>query len=204
MGIKAVVFDFGNVLSMPQGPETMGLLAAIAGVDEKTITDVVWKTRAEYDRGALTGADFYRGALAKVGVNLDEGSLAALVRADLESWANLNPETVKLADDAKAAGFKVGILSNMPLDFLALARKRFPIFKTVDAGIYSCELSVNKPEKAIYDALIAALGLSASEIVFFDDIEANVAGAKAVGINALLWKDAAQARKELSSLGVAV
>jgi putative hydrolase of the HAD superfamily len=204
MGIKAVVFDFGNVLSMPQGAETMGLLAAIAGVDEKKITDVVWKTRAEYDRGALTGADYYKGALATVGVSLDEGTLAALVRTDLESWANLNPETVKLAEEAKSAGLKIGILSNMPHDFLALARKRFPIFKTVDAGIYSCELSVNKPEKPIYEALITALGVSAAEIVFFDDIDANVAGAKAVGINALLWKDAAQARKELSALGVAV
>jgi putative hydrolase of the HAD superfamily len=204
MGIKAVVFDFGNVLSMPQGLETMGLLASIAGVDEKTISEVVWKTRAEYDRGAVTGADYYKGALAAVGVNLDEGSLAALVRTGLESWANLNPETVKLAEDAKAAGFKIGILSNMPHDFLALARKRFPIVKAMDAGIFSCEVSVNKPEKAIYEALIAALGVKAEEIVFFDDIEANVAGAAAVGIAARLWKDAATARKDLAALGVGV
>ncbi len=204
MGIKAVVFDFGNVLSAPQDPETMGLLATIAGVDEATMADVVWKTRSSYDQGAVTGAEYYKGALASVGVTLDEGSLAALVRTDLESWANLNPETVKLAEDAKKAGLKIGILSNMPHDFLALARKRFPIFKTVDAGIFSCEAAVNKPAPAIYQALIAALGLAAAEIVFFDDIEANVAGAKAVGIEGRLWKDAASARAELAALGVSL
>ena len=180
----------------------MGLLATIAGVDEATMNDVVWKTRSAYDQGAVSGAEYYKGALSTVGVTLDEGTLAALVRTDLESWANLNPESVQLAEDAKKAGLKIGILSNMPHDFLALARKRFPIFKSMDAGIFSCEVSVNKPEKAIYEALIAALGLSASEIVFFDDIEANVAGAKAVGIEGRLWQGAAKARADLAALGV--
>jgi putative hydrolase of the HAD superfamily len=122
----------------------------------------------------------------------------------LESWANLNPETVKLAEDAKAAGLKIGILSNMPHDFLALARKRFPIVKNVDVGIFSCEVSINKPDAAIYEKLLSALGLGGTEVVFFDDIEVNVTAAKALGINAFIWKDAAKARADLSTLGVAL
>ncbi len=197
-----MVFDFGNVLSLPQEEGTMGLLAAIAGVDEQTMTRVVWDMRGSYDRGDLSGTAYYGKLLAAAGAAPDEGTLAALVRADLESWARLNPDSLALADAVAAAGLKRGILSNMPHEFLALARKRFPLFSQVDAGIYSCELGINKPERGIYEALVAALGVEAEEIVFFDDIQANVDGALAVGIRGHLWKDASAARSDLAALGL--
>lgn len=204
MGIKAVVFDYGNVLSLPQEESSLGLLASIAEVSEEKMKKIVWEKRAEYDRGAVSGVDYYKKMLAEEGGTQDEGALNALVRADLESWANLNPESVALADAIKASGIKIGILSNMPHEFLALAKKRFSVFKTADAGIFSCELGINKPEKGIYEALLKALALEAGAVAFFDDIPANVDAAKALGIQAFLWKDPASARAELNTLGLAL
>ncbi|GAB1484368.1 HAD family phosphatase [Treponema sp.] len=202
MSIKAVVFDYGKVLSFSPEQETIGLLASIAGVEDALMEKIMYEERDIYDRGSISGLDYYKQGLSKHGVDIDEGSLAALVRSDLESWANLNPETVKLADSVKKAGLKLGILSNMPHEFLALCRKRFPLIAGADVGIYSCELGLNKPEKAIYEALLARLMLEPEEVAFFDDLEPNVRGARDLGIQAFLWKDADTARKNLLELGV--
>ncbi len=202
--VKAVVFDFGNVLSLPQSPGTMAKLASLAGIDEATMTSILWAQRGNYDRGIVSGIDYYRTMLASVGKVVPQATLERIVAADLNSWARINPESLKLAQDARALGLKIGILSNMPHEFLRLAQERFPLFKDVDAGIYSCELGCNKPEPEIYRALLAALGLEPGSVVFFDDIQENVDGARALGIQAFLWTGPDQARRDLRKLGVAV
>ncbi|HCM25448.1 MAG: hypothetical protein A2Z99_10350 [Treponema sp. GWB1_62_6] len=202
MGIKAVAFDFGNVISLPQDTDDLNRLAEIVGVDRTTMNELAMKDRADYDRGALSGKEYYARGLSKLGKVFDEEALAALVKADLESWANVNPATVALMDEVKAAGAKIAILSNMPHEFLALSRVRFPFFSNLDAGIYSCEIGVNKPDRAIYEALLTALDSRAGEVVFFDDIAANVSGARALGMEAFVWTDAASARDRLVAFGV--
>jgi len=131
MGIKAVAFDFGNVISLPQDTDDLNRLAEIVGVDRTTMNELAMKDRADYDRGALSGKEYYARGLSKLGKVFDEEALAALVKADLESWANVNPATVALMDEVKAAGAKIAILSNMPHEFLALSRVRFPFFSNL-------------------------------------------------------------------------
>jgi putative hydrolase of the HAD superfamily len=202
VSIKAVVFDFGNVISHQQDPEAMGLLAAMADVTEDQARDIAFTGRGEWDAGRVEGLAHYRTGFARHGVAADEGLLHAFMRADLESWANVNEETVKLIGDIKAAGYRTGILSNMPHEFLATARKRWPVITGVDVGVYSCEHLLAKPERAIYDLLVSKLSLPADEIVFFDDVQANVDAAAAVGIKALLWTGVDAARAKLGELGI--
>lgn len=200
--IEAVVFDFGNVISLPQDSESMGLLAAMADISEDQARDIAFNGRAEWDAGRVDGIEHFRKGFVRHGVSADEGLLSAFMRADMESWAQVNEETLALIDAVKAAGFKTGILSNMPHEFLASARKRYPVISSVDVGIYSCEHLLAKPEKAIYDLLISRLGVSADRIVFFDDMEVNVKAAAAAGIVAFHWTGVAGARKTLAELGV--
>jgi putative hydrolase of the HAD superfamily len=204
MSIKAVVFDYGKVISFPPAPWVIEKLAAIAGLDPKTMDKLMWSNRSEYDRGTLNGREYYHLVLSKGGRVLDDEAIEDLLYIDTESWTNINPGTIALMEGVKAAGLKLGILSNMPHDFLAMARDRFPIFKACDAGIFSCEISSNKPEPAIYKKLIAALGCEAREIAFFDDLPANVEGAKALGISAFVWQDPKTAQKELHNLGLTI
>ncbi len=204
MSIKAVAFDYGNVLSLPQEEGAMSMLGVIADLSEDAIIAYIRNHRNDYDRGDIAASDFYKQLLLSMGKAADEGTIAALARCDLESWATLNTDTVKLMDDCKAAGLKVAIASNMPHEFLALARKRFPIFSAVDVGVYSCELGSNKPDKVFYNKLLSGLDLPPSDVVFFDDLQANIDGAAALGVQAILWKDAASAREWLKENGVAL
>jgi putative hydrolase of the HAD superfamily len=202
MGIKAVAFDYGKVISFPPDHGVMDELAAMAGVKREDLESLVWQFRGEYDRGLLNGQEYYRKILERLGASPPEGTPEKMAEIDMYSWKHVNPGTVKLMEEIKKAGFLLGILSNMPHDFLAWARKTIPVFSLPHAGIFSCETGSNKPEEAIYRKLLAALGCRGEELVFFDDVPENVNKARELKINAFLWKDPENARQELAGLGV--
>jgi putative hydrolase of the HAD superfamily len=200
--IKAVVFDYGKVISYPPRREEREAIAAMAGITLADLDDLDRKRRREYDLGHFDGKGYYKSILADKGIFHDDQSLEKMAQADTSSWLRINADTEKLMEDIKGAGCKVGILSNMPYDFLAWARENIPLFTRYDAALFSCEEGIVKPEKAIYERIVSRLGCEYSEVVFFDDIEANVKGAALLGIHAFVFTDCASARKILCSLGV--
>jgi putative hydrolase of the HAD superfamily len=204
LSIKAVVFDYGQVISLPQDPAAVDRMAEIVGVERGKFESVLWALRDEYDRGTVDARGYYRQVLAELSVDIDMDRIDEIIETDFNSWKNINDETTAFMEELKKAGYTVGILSNMPHDFLAWARKTLSVFSLPQVGLFSCEVNLVKPEEAIYQKLLSMLGVKGEEVVFFDDKIENVKSAGALGINALLWKDAENARRELISLGVAL
>jgi len=204
LNIKAVIFDYGQVISLPQDPAAIDRMAEIAGVERGKFESMLWALRDEYDRGTIDAREYYRQVLAELSVDIDMNRIDEIIETDFDSWKNINHETAALMEDVKRAGYTLGILSNMPHDFLAWARKTLPVFSLPQVGLFSCEVNLVKPEKAIYQKLLSMLGAKGKEVVFFDDKIENIKGAGALGINALVWKDAESARRELLSLGVSL
>jgi putative hydrolase of the HAD superfamily len=204
MTIKAVVFDYGGVICFPPDAGAEKKLAELTGLSAETLNELNRKYRNEYDRGAFDGRAYYRYLLSQAGVFPDDETLDEIVRTDSEGWKRINGETVALMRDVKAAGFRLGILSNMPHDFLAWARENIPVFGEADTAVFSCEYNLAKPEAAIYEKLREKTGLEYGEIVFFDDIPDNIQKARELGINGFVWKGPAAAREELKKTGVIV
>ena len=202
MSVKAVVFDYGNVISLDQDPKTMDELARRVGVEREKFVSTLWSLRGEYDRGTISAKEYFKIVLSALEVSMDEKSIEELIEIDTNSWKNINTDTEALMKEIKAAGYLVGILSNMPGDFLAWARKNLPVFSLPHIGLYSCDVNMVKPEEAIYRKLLSMFGLEADELVFFDDKDENIKGAEAIGIKAILWENSKEARRELLSLGV--
>jgi putative hydrolase of the HAD superfamily len=202
--VKAVVFDYGKVISYPPPEDVMEKLAALAGLSRREFEPLVWKLRVPYDRGTVTGPEYYLSVLAAAGLPEDAALAGAMHRIDIDSWKAVNGETVKLMEDIKAAGFILGILSNMPRDFLDTARKTCPVFSLPHAGIFSCETGSVKPEPAIYRALTDAVNCAPEETIFFDDMPVNVEAAAAAGIRAFVWEGAGAARNLLRRFHVPV
>jgi putative hydrolase of the HAD superfamily len=200
MSIKAVVFDFGNVISFPPDEENQKELARLTGLPAETLRDLDKKHRGEYDRGTYDGAGYYRFILSGAGAPHDEERLAEIARVDGDGWKRINGETVALMRDVKAAGFKLGILSNMPQGFLDWARQNIPVFSEADVSVFSCEYNLIKPEAAIYGVLREKLSLAYKEIVFFDDLPDNIQKARELGIEGLLWQGPAAAREALRNM----
>jgi len=202
LDIKAVVFDYGQVISLPPNTNVMDEIAKLAGVEREKFEPLLWFYRGEYDRGVVSAKEYYRKVLSRLDVSVDDNTVDEMIKMDLASWRNTNPGTVALMEDIKNAGYMLGILSNMPHDFLAWARKNQPVFSLPQVGLFSCEVNLIKPEKAIYEKLLSLTGVKAGELVFFDDNLENIKSARILGIEAFIWKDPDHARRELASLGV--
>jgi putative hydrolase of the HAD superfamily len=200
MGIKAVVFDFGRVICFPPSEENRRALLALTGLSGEALDRLDRKHRGEYDRGSFDGKEYYRVLLEEGGIFLDDSRLAEIAATDAEGWKRIDPGTAALMGDVKKLGFALGILSNMPSDFLAWARENIPLFAQADAAVFSCEVASIKPERLIYEKLRERLGCEFSEIVFFDDIPDNVEQAKKLGIRGILWNGSEAARKDLKDL----
>ena len=204
MSIKAVVFDYGGVISFQPEQEKMECLAAHAGAELEKFEPLLWSMRGEYDRGNISAREYYTMVLKDLGISIDDKNLDELIRMDYDNWKNINQNTVELMEEVKRAGYKLGILSNMPHDFLLWARKNVPAFSLPHVSIFSCEVNLIKPEEEIYRKLLFLADVKGEELVFFDDRSENITSAEQLGIKALLWKDPENARRELIDLGVAL
>jgi putative hydrolase of the HAD superfamily len=198
--IKAVVFDFGNVISLPPPPEVRAEISVMTGLPAETLAELDRKHRSEYDRGTFDGKGYYKSLLAGAGVFLDDPVLEKIAEADQGGWKHINAGTVELMRDIKKAGFIMGILSNMPYDFLAWGRAHIPVFTEADTAVFSCEVNIIKPEPAIYEKLKNKLGCDYGEIVFFDDLPDNIGKARELGINGFLWDSPEAARETLKKI----
>ena len=208
MSIKAVVFDYGQVISLPQDPGTIDALAKKAGVARDKFEPLLWSLRLDYDRGVIDAGEYFGNIASHLGVTLEEKTIGEMIEIDNTSWKNINAGTVALMEDVKKAGYILGLLSNMPHEFLAWARKNVTVFSLPQVSLFSCEVELIKPEEAIYRKLLAMIEAESGEpltfeqLVFFDDNADNIKGAAAMGIKAFLWKSPEAARSELSSLGL--
>ena len=202
--IKAIVFDFGGVICYPPSAQTRAELERLTGMPYDKLEVINRQYRDEWDRGTYDGQGYYRYMLPKAGLNPDDETLAKIIQTDLDGWKNLDPGTVQLMRDIKVAGCTLGILSNMPRDFLTWARDEggIPIFTEADVGIFSCEHHIIKPEPEIYMLLQERIGCACNEIVFFDDVDNNINAACKLGMRGLLWADSKAARSQLQTMGL--
>jgi putative hydrolase of the HAD superfamily len=64
----------------------------------------------------------------------------------------------------------------------------------------SSEMGLRKPERAAFEAIASAIGVRLEGILFFDDTRANVDGARALGMPAVLVRSPADVADALAAL----
>jgi 2-haloacid dehalogenase len=105
--------------------------------------------------------------------------------------------TASLVRRLKEAGYKVYGLTNWSMETYPMIRDRYEVFSLFDGVVVSGEEFLLKPDEKIYRCLLERYSLKAEESVFLDDNADNVAGAEAVGMEAICFESAAQAEQQL-------
>lgn len=96
----------------------------------------------------------------------------------------------------------VGALNNEAREPNEYRFERYGLRAHFQFAFSSCYLGLRKPEAAMYRRVLDILGGPAERILFIDDREANVAGARAAGMRAIRFEGAAALRPALKELGV--
>ena len=191
--IRAVIFDFGNVLCFPPAPEKISLAAAFCKLPEHEFLESFWKERLTYDGGKLTPLAYWTTV---VGAQFADAHLQKLIDIEVDFWTDYDERPFRWIEQLRASGVKVGLLSNLP-EVLAddLRKKHFMgkrFLDHFDHVTFSYELRMVKPQAGIYQHSAQGVGVAPQETLFLDDKLPNVQGAIHVGLRAELfttWED---------------
>jgi putative hydrolase of the HAD superfamily len=193
--VRAVVFDYGNVLCLEQTLEDMKGMALVCGIPHERFLELYWKLRPPYDRGDIDGPAYWTAVVGQqegqqecqqeLGLSRDQ--IATLIKLDSESIIRPNQGAVQWAKLLHHEGFPLTLLSNMPLELSRHVTKSFPSLSTFEYLIYSCDYGSIKPELAIYQECLELLKAAPQDILYLDDRAENVEAAARLGINSVLF-----------------
>jgi len=188
--LKAVIFDYGKVLSLPPTEEQWRTLSARFGKPVQEFQQIYWGHREELDRGTLGNVDYWKTVGRDCGVGLSDAEAERLIDLDNDQWTNVNPPMLALSRELHAAGYRTAILSNMEPRMLAFMRVKFNWLDEFDVQSYSCETGVVKPEEKAYLLCCQRLGCLPQEALFLDDKQVNTEGAKRIGMQSFIFHSA--------------
>ena len=195
MAVRAVVFDIGGVLEFTpdlgvreRWEEKLGLQPG----------ELDARTRGVWEAGSV-GALSEREVTLRVGelLGLDETQVDAFMR-DLwtEYLGSLNVELAEYCRGLRPR-YQTAIISNSFVGARTREQERYHLDEITDLLVYSHEVGIAKPDPRIYQLACARLGVRPGETVFVDDNQLMVDGARAAGIQAILFEDNAQAIAEI-------
>ena len=201
--IKALVLDYGNVISVANTGDCADQMEAMTGVPAEIFRSVYDKFRFDFDRGLITGTEMYQILLRDAGYTdlaNNVSLMTEIAKLDMQSWRAYRKDVTDWGLSVQKQGYKLGILSNMPTEFLHFYKHEIPLFMAADYACFSCDIHIIKPERGIYADCVHGLGIQAHEAVFFDDRQENVDAGNACGMHSFLWTGLKQAQHDWAQL----
>jgi putative hydrolase of the HAD superfamily len=186
--LTTLLLDVGDVLTEIswQSLERLGTRAGCTFPFRGALhpeSDVAWQ---RFLNGEISQTDYWTMVAEAVGLGPDWRALFREFR-DIDGGM-INAEAVRFITDVRAAGRRVGVLSN---DMYSINGPEWvasqPEFANIDVIVDApTHAGVRKPHPQAFTVAAERLGVPTDEIVFLDDLVENVEGARAVGMTALL------------------
>jgi putative hydrolase of the HAD superfamily len=202
LGLRAVVFDYGMVLTGPPEPKAHSELVRITGLTSDRLDHFYWADRHAFDEGKLNGLDYWRKVTGDAGLALDDEAIEALSLWDARMWTTQNDAMLAWQPMLKQRGILTAILSNMGDTVLANMQRELLWLDRFDVQVWSYQLRMAKPDLAIYEYVLKQLGTRPDETLFLDDKQVNIDAANAVGMRAVLFTDVDHLRADLMVMGL--
>ncbi len=201
MGLRAVVFDYGMVLTGMPDAEAHDAMVRITGLPAERFEKLYWADRHAYDEGKLTGAAFWQKLISDGNLNLGNREVEELNRLDARMWTTQDPAMLAWHQKLKQRGLLTAILSNMGDSVLENIQREFLWIADFDVLVWSFQLSLAKPDPAIYRHALQQLGTRPEETLFLDDKRVNIEAAQALGIKAIEFTTVDRLRDDLVAAG---
>jgi epoxide hydrolase-like predicted phosphatase len=198
MVIRAVVFDIGGVLEITPDLGVDRLWEIRLGL---SAGEILVRMRDVWRGGSIstiTLDDVHEARRDRLG--LDDQTLAQYM-ADVwrEYLGTVNTELIEYGRRLRPR-YRTGIVSNSFVGAREREQAAYGFEDLVEEIVYSHEVGFSKPDPRIYALICTRLNVPPEEMVFVDDSDVCVAGARDVGIHAVRYQSNAQAIAEIEKL----
>jgi putative hydrolase of the HAD superfamily len=197
LALRAVIFDYGMVLTGQPNAEAHDSMLRITGLPLERFEALYWADRHAYDEGKLTGIAFWQKMVRDGNLNLDQSTIEELNMWDARMWTTQNPAMLAWQKQLKEHGLLTAILSNMGDSVLENIQREFDWLPRFDVLVWSYQHNLAKPDPAIYRLALAKLGTEPEETLFIDDKQVNIDAAYALGMPAILFSNIDGLRRDL-------
>jgi putative hydrolase of the HAD superfamily len=203
--IKAVICDFGGVLTSPL---VRGFLAyqEETGVGAEQLGMAMARSTEEHgehplfelERGRISEREFGRRLEQHLEPGFDLARLSQLYFDHLEP----NRPMIELMAQLRERGLRVAMLTNNVREWEARWRSLLPELDSIfELVVDSAFVGMRKPEPEIYALTLERLGdVRADECLFVDDLDVNCEAARVAGMKAIRFEDNEQAIPEITRM----
>jgi putative hydrolase of the HAD superfamily len=202
-GIKAVISDFGGVLTSPL-QASFEAFQESSGVSLQALGQAMAQLAAargvnplfELETGRLTEVDFL-GALGRrlteqLGRTIEMDDFGERYFAHLKP----NPEMIEYMRQLRGRGYRLAICTNNVREWESRWRAMLPVEEIFEVVVDSAFVGARKPEPRIYELTLGRLGVTADAALLIDDIEINCQAARELGMGAVWFRSSEQAMAE--------
>ena len=204
--VSVLLFDIGGVLINYKPAMYYEDVARRIGKDVGTVRSAFEPFRRQLDLGAMPVRTAEKLVARKLGARESDIRWGS----NFLSVASPNARMLGFARRASKE-YRLALLSNF-----SFVRYREALANLIDKDLFrdrfiSCYLHMAKPDKygrpddeRIYRYAVRRLRVEPNEILFIDDLEENLAPARRMGINTLLFEDYGKFIGQMSKLGISV
>jgi len=185
MTIKFCIFDVGQVC-YPYSLEPLNQLLREQSADHKTFDKKGGAKSFNYNsfmKGETDFTAFCKNLCSHCGIVYSKDIEQSFDNAMHQGVGPFYEETLETMSWLRKEGIEIGLLSNA-LPNLADTGQTLA---AEDKIFVSYELGLLKPDKAIYQSVLAKLNVKPEEVIFIDDKRENVEAAKSLGINGIVF-----------------
>ena len=197
----ALLFDLGRVVLDIDFSQAVACWAGHAGCTPETIVARFVRDEAyrHHEVGKISDEAYFDSLRRDLGIDISHDQF-------LEGWnaifAGEMPDISRLLPRA-AEHLPLYAFSNTNRPHVEYFSKQYADLLGHFRRIYlSSSIGLRKPDREAFDHVVAAMGVPAPRIVFFDDLAENIEGARAAGLTAVHVSSTADIARSLDQLGI--
>lgn len=198
--VKLLVFDMGHVfVDFDWEAVCQGFCAKANRSREEFAHVLSYIGSLGYEQGKISTADFLNELNRKLSASITLEEFTVL-------WNHTFVENQEMATLLTTLRKQrpLYLLSNTNENHYGFLQSTYDVARHFDGLVLSYEVGYAKPDRKIYEEVLARSGFAASECLFIDDLEPNVKAAEAVGMRAIRFVSVDDLKQRLSSLGFTV
>lgn len=202
MTIRAIIFDFGNVINKWQPEKAFSAVYATPEAVEEAFERFRFK---DWVGSVMDAGDDVDASIATISTTEPERATFLQTYLDRIEMAHATPvpgtsEIVEACLSRK--DLKVLGMTNAGEAAFQAMKGFSHIISRMDDVFVSAREKLMKPDARAFELLLSRNGLAPQDCVFIDDSPKNAAGAASLGITAIRFKNAAQLRLGLTELRI--
>lgn len=193
----ALIFDLGGVLIRIEYRQFLEKLGINHSIDEAELLHILTPDVQLYESGNIPTEDFFHRLSHHVHTQYDNSVLHqawyAILAGEIDGMRNIVEQLSQQT--------QLFLLSNTNELHFEYARKTFPVLNSFTDYFVSYRIGAMKPSRQIYDHVIRTIGAKPSDMVFIDDTESNIDGARQAGLQGILFQGRELLVEQLRNFG---